>query len=43
MWSWRNIPEHQWSFLSLLYLLAGPALLFVAVALLLPSVPDDKN
>ena len=37
LWQYRGVEAHRWSFFSLILLLLGPAILYLAVSLLLPS------
>jgi len=41
VWALRSIPGESWSYFVLIYLMVGPAAMFLAVALLVPSLPDD--
>jgi len=38
-WSLRLVPSEKWTFTTLIFLLIGPALLYLASALILPAVP----
>jgi hypothetical protein len=40
MWGMRSVEAERWSYFTLIYLLAGPALLYLPSILLLPEVPD---
>jgi hypothetical protein len=40
LWGLRSVEAERWTFFTLLYLLAGPALLYLPSILLLPEVPD---
>ncbi len=39
-WGLRNVEAERWTFFTLIYLLAGPALIYLPSILLLPEVPD---
>lgn len=41
VWSLRHVPEEAWSFWALIFLLVGPALMYLATTLLLPDLPTD--
>lgn len=43
VWELRHIPEERWSFFMLIYLMIGPALLYLAAALLLPKIPSEDT
>jgi hypothetical protein len=40
LWGMRSIEAERWSYFTLIYLLVGPALLYLPSILLLPEVPD---
>ena len=40
LWGLRYVEAERWSFSTLIFLLAGPALLYLPSILLLPEVPD---
>jgi hypothetical protein len=40
VWGLRYVDAERWSYFTLIYLLAGPALLYLPSILLLPEVPD---
>ncbi len=40
-WGLRHVPADLWSYFTLIFLLAGPCLLYLAVTLLLPDLPDQ--
>jgi hypothetical protein len=40
LWGARSIEAERWSFFTLIYLLAGPMLIYLPSILLLPEVPD---
>ena len=40
LWGLRNVEAERWTFFTLIYLLAGPALIYLPSILLLPEVPD---
>jgi hypothetical protein len=40
LWGMRSVEAERWSYFTLIYLLAGPALLYLPSMLLLPEVPD---
>lgn len=40
LWGIRGIEAERWSFFTLIYLLVGPALIYLPSILLLPEVPD---
>jgi hypothetical protein len=40
LWGLRYVDAERWSYFTLIYLLAGPALLYLPSILLLPEVPD---
>ena len=40
LWGLRYVEAERWSYFTLIYLLAGPALLYLPSILLLPEVPD---
>ena len=42
-WGLRNIPAEFWSFWTLIILLVGPCLIFLAVSLLMPDLPDESE
>jgi hypothetical protein len=39
-WGLRNVDAELWSFFTLIFLLLGPCLMFLAASLLLPDLPD---
>lgn len=39
-WGLRNVDAELWSFFALIFLLAGPCLMFLAGSLLMPDLPD---
>ncbi|MFG0291087.1 MAG: hypothetical protein ACF8CQ_23175 [Rhodopirellula sp. JB044] len=41
IWGLRFVDAERWSFFTLIYLLAGPVLLFLPSIILLPDVPQD--
>jgi hypothetical protein len=41
LWGLRSLEAERWSFFALIYLLAGPALIYLPSILMLPEVPDD--
>lgn len=40
LWGMRSVEAERWSYFTLIYLLVGPALLYLPSILLLPEVPD---
>jgi len=40
LWGLRSVEAERWTFFTLIYLLAGPALIYLPSILLLPEVPD---
>ena len=40
LWGMRSVEAERWSYFTLIYLLLGPALLYLPSILLLPEVPD---
>ena len=42
LWQYRLVEAHRWSFFSLTLLLVGPAILYLAVSLLLPSIRSGE-
>jgi hypothetical protein len=40
-WGLRNVDAELWSFFTLIFLLLGPCLMFLAASLLLPDLPDS--
>ena len=40
LWGWRHVEAERWSFFALIYLLVGPALIYLPSLLLLPEVPE---
>ncbi len=42
-WGLRNVEETRWSFFTLIFLLVGPCLLFLASTLLLPDLPAEDE
>ncbi|MDJ0853045.1 MAG: hypothetical protein QNK04_32135 [Myxococcota bacterium] len=42
-WGLRYVEAERWSFYTLLYLLAGPSLVYLPSMLLLPEVPDERD
>jgi hypothetical protein len=41
LWGWRHVEAERWSFFTLIYLLVGPALIYLPSLLLLPEVPSS--
>lgn len=39
-WGLRHVDAERWSYFTLIYLLVGPSLMYLATTLLLPDVPD---
>ncbi|UCE85213.1 MAG: hypothetical protein JSU66_12800 [Deltaproteobacteria bacterium] len=39
-WGLRHVEAERWSYFTLIYLLVGPSLMYLATTLLLPDVPD---
>lgn len=40
LWGMRSVEAERWTYFTLIYLLVGPALLYLPSILLLPEVPD---
>jgi hypothetical protein len=42
-WGLRHVDAERWTYFTLIYLLIGPALMYLATTLLLPDVPDGGD
>ncbi len=40
-WGFRHADAERWTYFTLIFLLVGPALMYLAATLLLPDVPDE--
>jgi hypothetical protein len=43
VWGFRRIDENLWSYFTLIFLLVGPCLMYLAATLLMPDLPDEGD